>query len=765
MGEIFCVAPQEVIVAKNIRKTIIGIAGMHCASCAHNIEKQLAALPGVADARVNFAAGAATVSFDPDAVTIEKIFQAVTDAGYKPVGSGVPGSFGTQDAQRQRERDSLKARFLLSLCLSVFLMYISMAGTFALPLYTPFLEHSPLIQLILATVVIVCGLSFFSSGVIAFIKTRRANMDTLICLGVGSAYFYSLYLSLAARAAGVTHHPVHLYYETAAFIVTFILFGKYLESTAKGKTSRALYKLMSLAPKKAYVMRDGREAEIPVDDIMIGDIVAVKPGGRIPADGIVIEGYSSVDEAMVTGEALPVEKSPGRQVIAGTVNKTGSFRFEAIKVGRETFLAQIIALVQEAQGSRAPIQQLADTVAGFFVPAVLIIAVCAYLIWIITGHDSGFALRIFISVLIIACPCSLGLATPTAVMVATGIAAQRGILIKQASSLQRASGIDTVVFDKTGTLTKGVPRVTDVIGYTRPSGEIVCIAASVEKKSEHPLAGAIGQDALDRGCGVKPVADFVSHPGKGVSATVDGEYITLGNRKALELKNIQLPPRILEDAQRLEAEGKTVMFVAGNARIFGLLAVGDTLKDFSIEAVALLRRMGKRVVMITGDNPRTAQSLAQVLGVDAVLAEVLPQDKEAEVKKMQARGEKVAMVGDGINDAPALAQADVGIAIGSGTDIAIESADIILVRSDPRDAVTVLDLSRYAMKKIRQNLFWAFFYNLIGIPVAAGVLYPATGFLLNPVIAAAAMAFSSVSVVVNALSMGRYRLPELKPRI
>ncbi|MFA5101219.1 MAG: copper-translocating P-type ATPase, partial [Candidatus Omnitrophota bacterium] len=533
----------------------------------------------------------------------------------------------------------------------------------------------------------------------------------------------------------------------------------------KGRTSRALYKLMNLAPKKASVVRDGREIEIPVEDVLIGDIVVVKPGGRIAADGIVIEGYSSVDEAMVTGEALPVEKMPGKQVIAGTVNKTGSFRFEAIKVGRGTFLSQIIALVQEAQGSRAPIQQLADKIAGFFVPLVMIIAVCAYLIWLFSGHEFGFALTIFISVLIIACPCSLGLATPTAVMVATGIAAQRGILIKQASSLQRASGIDTVIFDKTGTLTKGVPRVTDAIGYTRSADDVVCLAASVEKQSEHPLAGAIMHDASERGCVIKTVANFVSHPGKGVSATVDGEHVTLGNRKALELRNIQLVSKVQEDAQRLETQGKTVMFVAGNVKIYGLLAIGDTLKDFSIEAVALLHRMGMRVVMITGDNPRTARSFSEILGVDSVLAEVLPQDKEAEIKKLQSAGRKVAMVGDGINDAPALAQSEVGIAIGTGTDIAIESADIVLVRSDPRDAAIVLDLSRYAMKKIRQNLFWAFFYNIIGIPVAAGVLYPFTGFLLNPMIAAAAMAFSSVSVVSNSLLMGRYRPPSLKEGI
>jgi P-type Cu+ transporter len=765
MGESFYAAPervkhglsfkQEAIVGKKIQKTTIGIAGMHCASCAINVEKQLQRLPGVVDASVNFASEQATVNFDPAVVDMKKLYAAVTGAGYKPI----TGGSGLQDEGRSRQQRSVQLRFLISLFLSVPLMYISMAGTLNLPVYTGIGRHSPLIQMILATLVMICGFSFFSSGVLTLFRTRRANMDTLISLGAGSAYAYSCFLTWSN---GAGYHQGHLYYEVAAFIITFILLGKYLEASAKTRTSAALFKLMDLAPKTAFVLRDGKETEVAVGSLVIGDIIIVKPGQRIGADGIVIEGYSSVDEAMVTGESLPVEKAPGKQVIAGTMNRTGSFRFEAISVGRETLLAQIIDLVREAQGSKPPIQQLADTIAGIFVPAVIIIAVFAYLIWFSSGQPFIFALSIFISVLIIACPCSLGLATPTAVMVATGVAAGKGILIKQAASLQRASAIDTVVFDKTGTLTKGLPRVTDVIGYARPQDDIVCSAASVERSSEHPLAEAIMAEAALRGCVVTQAVDFVSHPGKGVSATVDGEHLTLGNRKLLEMKNIQLSPRIQEDAQRLETDGKTVMFVCGNVKILGLLAIGDTVNDFSAEAVALLHRMGKRVIMMTGDNPRTAAAISQPLGVDAVLAEVLPQDKETEIKKMQSQGHKVAMVGDGINDAPALAQADVGIAIGSGTDIAIESADIVLVRSDPRDAAAVIDLSRYAMKKIRQNLFWAFFYNLIGIPIAAGALYPATGFLLNPMIAAAAMAFSSITVVLNALSMAQYRSPDLK---
>ncbi len=741
---------------KQARKTMIGIGGMHCAACAAGIEKRLQRTPGVIEARVNFASEQAMVTFDPAAVDIEQLRQSVVDAGYKPISVTGPGTPGGQDEDRDRARRFLRLRAAAAFVLSAPLVYIAMAAASGFPLPASIVARAPFIQLILATLIIICGFSFFGSGVVAAVRARRANMDTLVFLGVGSAYLYSIFLTVDAWRAGGSYSHVHLYYETAALIVTFILLGKYLESSAKMRTSAALHKLLSLAPETALVLRDGRERAIPINDLRIGDIVIVKPGQRIPADGIVIEGYSSVDEAMVTGESLPVEKTPGKQVITGTVNKTGSFRFEAIKVGRETFLSRIIALVQEAQGSKAPIQQLADTIAGIFVPVVIILAAGAFLAWFFSGHGFPFALSIFISVLIIACPCALGLATPAAVMVATGIAAARGILIKQASSLQRCAHVDTVVFDKTGTLTKGLPRVTDVIVYARSDKEIICLAASVEKNSEHPLAEAIVREAAARRCALRPVTDFVAHPGKGVSAMVDGEHITLGNRSAMDMKNIVLGPRVLEDAGRFETEGKTVMFVAGNVKIYGMLAVGDTLHEFSAEAVAMLRRMGTRVVMITGDNRRTARFIAQGLSVDTVISEVLPQDKEEEIKKMQAQGSIVAMVGDGINDAPALAQADVGIAIGSGTDIARESADIVLVRSDPRDAALAVDLSRYAMKKIKQNLFWAFFYNLIGIPIAAGVLYPLNGFLLNPMIAAAAMAFSSVSVVANALSMTRY---------
>lgn len=742
-----------------MRKTTIGIGGMHCAGCAAGIEKRLKGLAGVADASVNFASEQAFVEYDPAAVDIEDINRAIIDSGYRPLPLPQTGESAGQDAVRDRERRMLKARVVISSILSAPLMYLAMAHTTGLPLHGTVLKYSALIQMSLTTAIIICGFGFFANGFAAAFRQRRANMDTLIVIGSGSAYLYSVFLAVRSWLTAGWDARVHLYFETAGLIITFILLGKYLESKAKARTSGALKKLMSLAPETALVLRGGTEVQIPLAELAVGDIVIVKPGARVPADGIVIEGYSSIDESMVTGESLPVEKTPGSQVISGTLNRTGAFRFEAIKVGGETFLSQVIALVREAQVSRAPIQELADTVAAFFVPAVMVIAAGSGLVWMFAGRGTSFSLSIFISVLIIACPCALGLATPAAVMVATGIAAAKGILIKQASSIQRGEHIDTVVFDKTGTLTRGTLRVTDTIAYGKPQDEIICLAASAEKDSEHPIAGAILQEARSRGCAVRGVSGFVAHPGRGVSALVDGEHVILGNRGAMAMKNIQLMPRAVEDAARFEAEGKTVMFVAGNARLYGMIALGDTMHDRAAEAVEILRRMGKRVVMITGDNRRTAEFISRALSVDEVLAEVLPQDKERRIKSMQETGVKVAMVGDGINDAPALAQADIGIAIGSGTDIALESADVVLMRNDPRDVALVLDLSRYAMKKIRQNLFWAFFYNAVGIPVAAGALYPVSGFLLDPMIAAAAMALSSVSVVANALSMARYRQP------
>lgn len=741
-----------------MQKAIINVVGMHCASCVATIEDALKKSPGVLDAKVNFSTEQAFISYDPTKISIQQLQRIIENAGYKTIEEHEGLTVEIEKEAREKEIRILKNKFIISLILSVPLLYIAMAKGFKLPLAQFVLENSSLIQFLLATPVLLCGYQFFNLGVLSVIRTHRANMYTLISLGVGASYLYSLFLSIAIWIGGGRYSMEGLYYETAALLITFILLGKYLEAVAKGKTSEAIKKLLGLKPKTAFVLRDREEKEIPIAEVIIGDIVVVKPGQRIPADGIVIEGHSSIDESMVTGESLPVDKFPGKEVVAGTVNKTGSFKFEAIKVGQDTMVAQIIKLVQEAQGSKAPIQELADKISAYFVPIVLIIAITVFMFWLILLKEFIFALSIFISVLIIACPCALGLATPTAVMVGTGIAAENGILIKNPSSLQRAHRIDVVVFDKTGTLTRGEPLITDVIAYNKSQDEVLGLAASVEKRSEHPIAEAIVKGARERNISIKEVQDFLSLPGRGVMGRIDTEHILLGNKKLMEKKNIDIR-RIKDDSEKLENEGKTVMFLVSNSKPIGILAVGDRLKNFSSEAVAALKKIGKQVFMITGDNKKTAQAVAKYLALDNVLAEVLPQDKEEEIKKLQSQGLKVAMVGDGINDAPALAQADIGIAIGTGTDIAIESGDIVLIKDDLRDVVMAIDLSKYAMKKIKQNLFWAFFYNLVGIPIAAGILYPFTGFLLNPMIAGAAMAFSSVSVVSNSLMMRRYKRP------
>jgi len=731
---------------------IVNVLGLHCASCVSTLESALKGSPGINDARVNLGAEQAYVRYDPRETGPEEINKIIEKAGYRTAAAG------QENSARAGEISYFRSGFWFSFILSLPLVYLSLAPGFKLPLPAAVSNNNPLFQFLLATPIVLCGRRFFRQGLAGLSRGKRANMYTLISLGVGAAYIYSLFATIAAWTNVSGWAGKELYYETAGLLVTFVLLGKYLEANAKRKTSDAVKKLLGLAPNTALVLRQGEEKEVPVEQVVIGDIVIVRPGERIAADGIVIEGYSSVDESMISGESLPVDKAPGKEAVCGTINKTGVFKFEAIRVGRDTMLAQIIRLVQDAQGKKAPVQELADRISAVFVPAVLAAAFLVFGLWLLAGQEFIFALNIFIAVLIIACPCALGLATPTAVMVGTGIAAANGILIRNPASLETAYRIDAVVFDKTGTLTRGKPLLTDYSAYhNRNKDEILSIAASVEKRSEHPIAEAIVNGARERDIPVKDVQDFVALPGRGVMAVFNGEQILLGNRKLLEKKSIELPSVVSDDSRRLEAQGKTVMFVVSGGKIIGLAAVGDTLKDFALEAVAALKKMKKRVLLITGDNRGAAETMAGYLGIDEVLSEVLPQEKEEQIKKLQAKGLKVAMVGDGINDAPALAQADIGISIGSGTDIAIESGDIVLIKDDLRDAVMALDLSRYAMKKIRQNLFWAFFYNLIGIPVAAGILYPFTGFLLSPMVAGAAMAFSSVSVVGNSLSMKRYR--------
>jgi P-type Cu+ transporter len=743
---------------KGDKEAIVNVLGMHCASCVAAIEGTLKKTEGINQARVNLGTEQAFVKYDPRKTDISRIRKAIEDAGYRAI-------VGHKEADREEEKRlrtgeilELRIRFWISFILSLPIVYLSMAPGFDLYLPGFIREHSWLVQLILATPIIFCGSEFFNQGILSLIRTKRANMNTLVSVGVGSAYLYSLFITAASWKV-VGRLPVHgVYFETAGILVTFILLGKYLEASAKRKTSEAIKKLLALAPKTALVQRGLEEKEVPVEDIIIGDIVIVKPGERIAVDGIVVEGYSSVDESMITGESMPVDKSPGKEVACGTINKTGTFKLEAIKVGSDTMLSQIIKLVEEAQGKKAPVQELADRISAAFVPTVFIIAIVVFAAWLLAGYEFIFALNIFISVLIIACPCALGLATPTAVMVGTGIGAGNGILIRNPESLETAYKIDVVVFDKTGTLTRGKPVLTDYLSYhSRSRDEILALAASVERKSEHPVAQALVSGARERNFPLSEVQDFVALPGRGVMARLNNEQIFFGNRKLMEKRKIEIEDQVKADSELLENQGKTVMFLVSGAKIIGLVAVGDTLKDFAMETIAALKKLKKQVLMVTGDNHRTAESIARYLGLDDVFSEVLPQDKEAQIEKLQSLGLKVAMVGDGINDAPALAQADIGIAFGSGTDIAIESGDIILIKDDLRDVVMALDLSRYAMKKIRQNLFWAFFYNLIGIPIAAGILYPFTGFLLNPMVAGAAMAFSSVSVVSNSLSMKRYR--------
>ena len=743
----------------------LGVAGMHCAACVAAVERALKKVEGVTDARVNFASEKAQVEFDPAFVTRADLERAITDAGYEPLaeeaGGGLPSVEATDREREARRREiaALRLRFAISMGLALPLLYLAMGGHAGLPLPAWSGGTMALVQFLLTTPILAVNYTFYTRGILAVAKTRSATMDTLVALGTGAAWVYSLAASVLVWTGRDPHAAHRLYFETAGVLVAFIVLGKWLEAVAKGKTSEAIRALMGLQARTATVVRDGVEREVPVEQVAVGDVVLVRPGQRVPVDGTVLEGHSSVDESMLTGESIPVEKAAGDRVTGATVNGTGSFRFRAERIGRDTALAQIVRLVEQAQGSKAPIQALADRVAAIFVPVVVAIALLACGVWLLAGAPFTDALSIFIAVLVIACPCALGLATPTAVMVGSGIGAKNGILIKSAEALQRAQAVTTVVFDKTGTLTRGAPELTDVValGATAPD-ELLRLTAAVEKLSEHPLAEAVVHGAIARGLTPPPAAHFKSVTGKGVRAMVEGKEVVVGNRALLAELGFDVAPAE-EALAALEEAGKTAVLVGLQGRVAGLVAVADTVKEHARDAVEALRRMGRSVVMLTGDNRRTGEAIGRQLGIDRVLTEVPPDGKAEEVRKLQAGGAVVAMVGDGINDAPALSQADVGIAIGTGTDVAIESGDIVLMRGDVRDAAAAIDLSRFTMRTIRQNLFWAFFYNSVGIPVAAGALYPFSGFLLNPMIAGAAMAFSSVSVVGNSLLMRRYRRP------
>ncbi len=728
-------------------KVTLSVSGMHCASCAANIEKSLKKLDGIASAGVNFASGEATVEFDVSRIGLGDIRKAVEKLGYRVSSER---SADREKEEREREIRRLKRLLLLSIVFTVPVFIISMPLMW-MGITIPYEEY---VLLVLVTPVqFIAGYRFYK-GALGSLRARTASMDTLVAIGTSAAYFYSV-----AVVAFPDIFGNGTYFETSAVLISFILFGRLLEAVTKGKTSESIKKLMGLQPKTATVVRNGRETEIPIDDVKAGDVLVVKPGQKIPVDGIVLDGSSSVDESMITGESIPSEKKKGDAVTGGTINKQGSFRFRATKVGKDTTLHQIISLVEDAQGSKAPIQRLADQVSAYFVPAVILIALLSFSLWYFAlGQSFVFALTVFVAVIIIACPCALGLATPTAIMVGTGKGAENGILIKGAEALENAHRVTTVVFDKTGTLTNGMPEVTDVVAFGRSGeSEVLKHAAIAEKRSEHPLAEAILSEARKRKLSVPAASKFEAVPGHGISCTYGGKRILLGNRRLMGKGNVRMSGEQEREVSKLESGGKTVMLLSVGGKLSGAIAVADTLKETSKEAVSTLRSMGKEVVMITGDNERTAKAIAGQLGIERVLAGVLPGGKENEITKLQEEGKVVAMVGDGINDAPALAKADIGIAIGAGSDIALETGQIVLVKNDPRDAAAAIHLSNYTIKKIRQNLFWAFFYNSIGIPVAAGILYPFTGFLLNPMIAGGAMALSSVSVVSNSLLMKRYK--------
>jgi Cu+-exporting ATPase len=738
---------------------IFKIEGMTCAACAKTVERVTKKLDGVIESNVNLASEKLNIKYDPSKVEVSDIKRVIEKAGYKALEESTED---LDDRKKEKEIKLIFNKFIISLIFTIPLLYISMGHMIGFPLPSfidPMINPKTfaLLQLILVIPVVIAGNKYYKIGFKTLIK-RNPNMDSLIAIGTSAAVFYGIF-AVIMIFKGNTHYAKDLYFESAAVIITLITLGKYLEAVSKGKTSEAIKKLMGLAPKTAIVIRDGKEIEINIDEVRVGDLIIVKPGEKIPVDGEVIEGNTSVDESMLTGESIPVEKNVGDKVIGASINKNGTIKYRASKIGKDTVLSQIIRLVEDAQGSKAPIAKLADIISGYFVPIVMLLAVISGLAWYFIGKESIlFSLTIFISVLVIACPCALGLATPTAIMVATGKGAEYGILIKSGEALETVHKIETIVFDKTGTITEGKPKVTDIITTESiTENELLQIAASAEKASEHPLGEAIVKFAKERYIDFKKIDFFKAVPGGGIEVRIDDKEILAGNKKFMEERNISLK-NLEEKSNKLAKEGKTPMYIAINNNIAGIIAVADTIKENSKKAIEILHNMGIETVMITGDNKKTAEAIGKEVGIDKILAEVLPEDKASEIKKLQKYGKKVAMVGDGINDAPALAQADIGIAIGSGTDIAIESADIVLMKSDLMDVITALKLSKSTIRNIKENLFWAFGYNIIGIPIAMGILHIFGGPLLNPMIAGAAMSLSSVSVVTNALRLKRFKI-------
>ena len=741
------------------------IEGMTCASCAQTIEKAVGKLSGVDKVSVNLATEKMQVSYNPSAISVSDVTGAVSNSGYAAVLETTDTQNHSREEKREKKEKRIKQllnRFGISIIFTIPLLIISMGPMVGMPLpniVDPTINafNFSLLQLILTLPIMVVSWEYFQKGFKTLFK-GHPNMDSLIALGTAAAFVYSLAATIAT-GLGYGNFSDLLYYEVTGVILTLHTLGLFLEERSKGQMSSAIEKLVNLAPKTARVIRNGVEQEITVDEVALGDVIRVRPGESMPVDGVVVEGRTSVDESMLTGESIPVEKESGDEVIGASINKNGSIDYRATRVGSDTTLSQIIKLVEDAQGSKAPIARMADIITGYFVPIVIALAVFAGIAWLIAGQSGIFALSVIITTLVIACPCALGLATPTSIMVGTGKGAEHGVLIKSGEALETTHNLDTIVFDKTGTLTEGKPIVTDILVTPLITKEnLLYYAASGETGSEHPLGEAIVQKSKEENMTLAKPDHFEAIPGHGIRVEIEGKDMYIGNRKLMLEQKIDLSS-MEKESDRLADEGKTPMYLSVDGELAGIIAVADTLKKNSMKAVKELRRRGVEVIMITGDNKRTAKAIAKQVGIDSVLSEVLPEDKAKEVKKLQEAGKKVAMVGDGINDAPALAQADIGIAVGSGTDVAIESADIVLMRNDLTAVLTAIDLSHVTLRNIKQNLFWAFAYNFVGIPVAMGLLYIFSGPLMSPMFAAVAMSFSSVSVLLNALRLRRFKPP------
>ncbi len=751
----------------SIRDVEFKVVGMSSEHCAGVVKNALEKVKGVKEVETNFANSFAKVKYEQGVVKISDMKKAVHNAGYEAILAGEGEDIYEKEKKaKEKELRTLKKKLIVAVVFSVPILYLAMADLISKALIPGFLSPElfpirfALIQIILSIPVIIAGYKFYTVGFRNLFK-GSPNMDSLIGLGTGTAYIYGIY-SVYRIVQGSHEFVGNLYFETAGVIIALILLGKYLEAVTGGKTSEAIKKLMDLAPKFAIVLKNGKEVKVSVEELEIGDLIIIKPGERVPVDGVVIEGISSIDESMITGESIPIEKKKGDKVIGGTINKNGTLTFKAEKVGKDTALAQIVKLVQEAQGSKAPIARLADIISGYFVWVVIAIAVLSFLAWyFFSTLGFLFALTILITVLIIACPCALGLATPTSIMVGTGIGAEKHILIKSAKALEIAHKTNAVVLDKTGTITKGEPEVTSVLTFSEKDEKtVLTIVASIEKNSQHPLAQAIVEESKERKIKLLPVSDFKDNPGKGIHGKISGKNILVGNRLLMKENGIKIDNKFIEKIEKLEGEGNSVILISENNKFLGVVAVADTIKETSAKAIKSLQDSKVEVYMITGDNERTAKAIANKVGIkeNNVFAQVLPENKADHVKDLQKKGNVVAMVGDGVNDAPALTQADIGIAIGAGTDVAIESADIVLVKSDLLDVPVALKLSKATMRNIKQNLGFSFGYNALGIPIAAGILYPFFGWLLSPMIAAGAMGLSSVSVLSNALRLKRVKL-------